>query len=461
MEQFKKAFGELFSLHEDSASMAEIIERIRAGGVLKGTNMCILVLAIFIASIGLNMNSTAVIIGAMLISPLMGNITALGYGMAAYDTQYVKESFLKLSFQVFLSILTSAIYFSLTPITTASSELIARTAPTIWDVLIAIFGGTAGIIGLTREERGNVIPGVAIATALMPPLCTAGYGIATHQPTFFWGALYLFFINSVFICLSAFAVLKVLRVPAKEYVSESNFRHQRIFLTILGVLVILPSLRMAHISIRENLENVRAKNFVETLFNTQARQAVSYKLKPQENVLEVVSIGQTLNDSDIADLQKKLADSYLEGYSLQVVQNQFHEGLDEAGVNKILQNTLNSERYVGIREAESAELKKYKSLSATYYPAYQKLSEQKKLLDKLNERLPAAFPKVARAEGGEILTLEKRFMIILYIKEPVTAEEAGRLKKFLEAEIEMPVTLNIQRDSPAAQDLISGNGIAW
>lgn len=461
MESFKKAFGELFSLHEDSASMAEIVERIQAGGVLKGTNMCILVLAIFIASIGLNMNSTAVIIGAMLISPLMGNIIALGYGMAAYDTQYVKESFLKLSFQVFLSILTSAIYFSLTPITTASTELIARTAPTIWDVLIAIFGGTAGIIGLTREERGNVIPGVAIATALMPPLCTAGYGIATHSTTFLLGALYLFFINSFFICLSAFAVLKILRVPAKEYVSEENFRRQRLYLIILGVIIILPSLRMAHISIQENLENVQSKNFVETIFNTQTRQAVSYKLNPQEKILEVISIGQVTSDADIDYLQKEMLDySYLKDYRLQVVQNEFREGMDEKAVNELLQNTLNSEKYVGIREQETAELKKYKSLSATYYPTYQKNLEQKKSVESLNSKLPTAFPKVLRVEGGEILSVN-RFMMIIYVKEPVTAEEAGRLKKFLESELEIPVTLNIQRDSEGANDLISGNGIAW
>lgn len=459
MEQFKKAFGELFSLHGDSASMNEIIERIKSGGVLKGTNMCILVLAIFIASIGLNMNSTAVIIGAMLISPLMGNIIALGYGMAAYDTQYVKESFLKLAFQVFLSILTSAIYFSLTPITTASTELIARTAPTIWDVLIAIFGGTAGIIGLTREERGNVIPGVAIATALMPPLCTAGYGIATHQPTFFWGASYLFFINSVFICLSAFVVLKVLRVPAKEYVSESNFRRQRIFLTILGVLVILPSLRMAHISIQENLQSVQAKAYVENFFNSDARQAVSYRLNSPEKILEVAIIGQKLDESEIDGLQKNLAAdfSYLSDYRLNVVQNEFREGIDAAGVNEILQNTLKS----GIREAESAELTKYKSLSATYYPAYQNLSEQKRVVEQLNKKLPLFSPKIVRAEGGALFGDEKRFMIILYVNERLTADETARVKNFLTTETESPVTLNVQTDSPAAQDLISGNGIAW
>lgn len=466
MENLKKTFGELFSLHSDSASMTEIVERIHSGGVLKGTNMCILVLAIFIASIGLNMNSTAVIIGAMLISPLMGNIISIGYGMAAYDTQYVKESFLKLSFQVFLSVLTSAIYFSLTPITTASTELIARTAPTIWDVLIAIFGGTAGIIGLTREERGNVIPGVAIATALMPPLCTAGYGIATGATSFFWGALYLFFINSFFICLSAFAVLKILRVPAKEYVTEDAFRRQRNFLVLLGVIIILPSLRMAYLSVQENLQNVQLQKYVETFFNTDDRQAISYKLKPQEKVLEVALIGKNLSADEVENLQKKLSTDYssLKNFKLEVVQNVTQKNLNESDVQKILQTTLQKEKLTGVRSDDSAELQKYKSLSATYYPAYQKEVEYKKVLAKLNEKISAAFPKVTKVEGGEILSTndaEQRFMFIVYVSEPVTAEEAGRLKKFFEAEIGTPVTLNVQIDSADATNLVSGNGIAW
>ena len=134
------------------ADFDEIVRRIYAGGTIKGTNMAILILAIFVASIGLNMNSTAVIIGAMLISPLMGCIIAIGYGMAAYDSAYVRRSFLRFLVQIAISIIASTIYFYISPISTASSELLARTEPTIWDVLIAIFGGLAGIFGLPRDE---------------------------------------------------------------------------------------------------------------------------------------------------------------------------------------------------------------------------------------------------------------------------------------------------------------------
>ncbi len=162
----------------------------------------ILMCAIFIASIGLNMNSTAVIIGAMLISPLMTPIVGMGFGLALFDLRLVKQSLQLLSTQVIVSLLVSTLYFWISPLTHASSELVARTSPTIWDVLIAIAGGIAGVIGSRKKEANNIVPGVAIATALMPPICTAGYGLANGNSQFFFGALYLFFINCIFIMLT-------------------------------------------------------------------------------------------------------------------------------------------------------------------------------------------------------------------------------------------------------------------
>ena len=169
-----KIFGEAFSLSNDTASQDEIYDRLVGGAAIKGTNMCVLILAILIASIGLNMNSTAVIIGAMLISPLMGSILAVSYGFATGDLQLSRKFFLGFLMQIFISLLTSTLYFSITPISHSTSELLARTNPTIWDVLIAFCGGLAGCIGLTRKEKSNVIPGVAIATALMPPCAPPG-----------------------------------------------------------------------------------------------------------------------------------------------------------------------------------------------------------------------------------------------------------------------------------------------
>lgn len=188
-----------FSLENDTADQNKIRTHLIAGGQVTGSNLGILMLAILIASIGLNMNSTAVIIGAMLISPLMGSIHAAAYAIASADLKLFRKSALGLFFQISISLLTSTLYFKVSPISTATSELLARIQPTIWDVLIALCGGLAGIIGITRTEKSNVLPGVAIATALMPPLCTCGYGIATTQWDFLLGAGYLFCVNAYFL----------------------------------------------------------------------------------------------------------------------------------------------------------------------------------------------------------------------------------------------------------------------
>ena len=188
-----------FNLRPDLEEEQAIIEEVTRGVSYRGANLWILIAAIFIASLGLNVNSTAVIIGAMLISPLMGPIIGMGLAVGTNDLDLLKRALKNFSIAMLISVLTATIYFFISPLEEAQSELLARTTPTIYDVLIAFFGGAAGIIALsTRGRGGNVIPGVAIATALMPPLCTAGYGLATGQLNFFFGAFYLFFINTVF-----------------------------------------------------------------------------------------------------------------------------------------------------------------------------------------------------------------------------------------------------------------------
>ena len=201
----------------------------------------ILMCAIFIASIGLNMNSTAVIIGAMLISPLMTPIVGLGFGLAIFDTRLIKQSLEVLLTQVLVSLLVSTLYFWNSPLSYASSELIARTSPTIWDVLIAIAGGIAGVIGSRKKEANNIVPGVAIATALMPPICTAGYGLANGNVRFLLGALYLFLINCVFIMLANIVGTRILmrKSPLTSF-KELSIK-MRIGLISLIVLLILPA----------------------------------------------------------------------------------------------------------------------------------------------------------------------------------------------------------------------------
>ena len=309
---------DFFDLHGDIASTQEITKRINAGVRFRGTNLSVLMLAIFIASIGLNMNSTAVIIGAMLISPLMGSILGIGYGLARYDSTYVRSSAGSLLAQVIISVATSTLYFSLTPIDAPSSELLARTSPTIWDVLIAVFGGLAGIIGVTRKEGGNVIPGVAIATALMPPLCTAGYGIATGDMAYTVGALYLFFINSFFICLTAFIVLKIIDIPSKIERNSVEFSRQKRYLMVFAVLVTLPSCFFAYQSVQKNLENEQAKIYIEENFKAPPRLAISYTLDNEKKMLTVFTIAG-ISEDDLTVLTEKLHEkAHLRPFQLEV-----------------------------------------------------------------------------------------------------------------------------------------------
>ena len=261
----REKIREIFSLRNDIADYAEIKERIIGGSNVTGTNLCILMLAILIASIGLNMNSTAVIIGAMLISPLMGSIQAMGYAVAANDLSQFQKSGIGFVFQIIICLVTSTLYFSLSPISTQTSELLARTQPNVWDVLIACFGGLAGMIGVTRKEKSNVIPGVAIATALMPPLCTCGYGIAHSNVRITLGAGYLFLVNTYFIFLTSMLVLVILNIPKEGSFTPEQRKAMRRKLIINTVLIMIPSVVVAGIMVRQaNVDSQSVTGFETT-----------------------------------------------------------------------------------------------------------------------------------------------------------------------------------------------------
>lgn len=242
-QEWKALWHYMFSISADSASHEEIKQRLLDGGRVSGTNMCVMVCAILIASVGLNTNSTAVIIGAMLISPLMGSILAIGYGTVTADYFVVRRHLTGFLFQIICSVLTSVIYFLLSPEKGVTAELLNRTNPSFYDVIIASAGGIAGIIGQTRKDKANnIIPGVAIATALMPPLCTCGYSIANQKWRMLSGALYLFVVNSYFIYMSACVVLTLLRIPQVRETSEKERKRTVHKLVRNAVLISLPSI---------------------------------------------------------------------------------------------------------------------------------------------------------------------------------------------------------------------------
>lgn len=291
-----------FSLHGDMAEHDDIKEQIISGSQVTGTNLSILMLAILIASIGLNMNSTAVVIGAMLISPLMGSIQAMAYGAAVGDTKMFKKSGIGLTFQIAICLLTSTIYFFISPISTETSELLARTQPNIWDVFIATCGGLAGMIGMTRKEKSNVIPGVAIATALMPPLCTCGYGIARGSIRIAAGAGYLFLVNVYFIFLSSMLVLFILRVPRTDEMSVKQKKRAKRRLVINTIVMIIPSIIVAAVMVKQANKDTESVTGFETAVSVKD---VTNEMKILFPEVEDVKIGSMESVDDNGDICKE------------------------------------------------------------------------------------------------------------------------------------------------------------
>lgn len=296
-----------FDLSTDQADPRVIDEGIRVGIALRGTNAWLLVFAIFIASIGLNVNSTAVIIGAMLISPLMGPIMGVGYGAAVADFDLARRSAWNLAITAGISLATSTLYFLATPLAEAHSELLARTSPSIWDVLIALLGGLAGIVGATRRERSNVVSGVAIATALMPPLCTAGYGLASGELAYFVGAFYLFFINSVFIAVATFVMVRLMRLPEVRHLDAAASRRARRWIAALVTATALPSLWLAQGLVRQEVFTTHGAAFVADAFPADGGNfVVARTFDPDARRIRVTVVGEPVSEERVATLRGML-----------------------------------------------------------------------------------------------------------------------------------------------------------
>ena len=269
--------------------------RIKNNIWFRGPNVWILAFSIIVASVGLNVNSIPVIIGAMLISPLMGPIVGLGFSLGTNDAQLLKEAAKNLLVMVVISLLASSLFFLLSPLKLVNpTELEARTSPTIYDVLIALFGGLAGIFETARKERGTVLSGVAIATALMPPLCTAGYGLAHLDMHFFLGALYLFTINSVFIALATYAMVKFLGFPQAEMLDAKKAKQQRGAITALVIAVIVPSIWTAIILVRNNNYERHVTEFVDENKTLGRSYIYDYKIGTDRQV-ELFLTGEALD----------------------------------------------------------------------------------------------------------------------------------------------------------------------
>lgn len=305
---FKRLYKSILGFEEGTDTQATI-EGIKKDISFRGHTAWILIFSILIASIGLNVNSTAVIIGAMLISPLMGPILGVGLSVGTNDYDTFTRSLRNLGIAIALALTTSTIYFLLTPLKIEQAELLARTRPTLLDVMVALFGGFAGIIAGSRKEKTNVIPGVAIATALMPPLCTAGYGLANLKMEYFFGAFYLFFINSVFISLSTLLVVRYLRFPLVEFLDTHKLKRYRIMLVTFLIITVTPSTIIFYGVIQEARFKVRAEKFVTEKCTFDGSELLSYKSRYNDTLstIDLYYIGDKIDDSRILLMQDQLA----------------------------------------------------------------------------------------------------------------------------------------------------------
>jgi uncharacterized hydrophobic protein (TIGR00271 family) len=313
-------FFEKFKLDHEKEKIETVTATIYNGVIFRGTHLWILIFAIFVASLGLNVNSTAVIIGAMIISPIMGPIMGVGLGVGINDLLLVRKAFLNYFVATGVALATSTIFFLLSPLDDAHSEILARTSPNIYDVLIALFGGFAGIIATSSKHKGNVIPGVAIATALMPPLCTAGYGLATLQFTFFFGAIYLYVINTVFIALATFTIVRLLHFPYKHLQNERADKIAQRTVWIVVLVTLIPSLYFGYDLVQQNRFTKKANRFIANEANFTNDYLLNKKIDAKNKNIVLVYGGNEIKQNDIEKVRSQLKKYDLENTTLEIKQ---------------------------------------------------------------------------------------------------------------------------------------------
>ena len=427
-----------FDLSADLLPQEEAENVIREGVSFRGTNMLVLIIAIFIASLGLNTNSTAVIIGAMLISPLMGPIIGIGLAVGIQDFDLIKRSFRNLMAAAFFSVATSCIYFLISPVNEGHSELLARTSPTIYDVFIGFFGGAAGILAIGSKVKGNVIPGVAIATALMPPLCTVGYGLATFQMTYFFGALYLFFINSVFIACATTVGVKLMKYHIKDFSNPQRAKRVRHIVYTIAILTMIPAGYLTWRMYQQSAFKTNCERFVEQQFNFPGTQVLqtSAVMSGGHKTLTVSLIGKVLpQDSLVLALTDRLADYNLGGTHLKIIQGDKTESMFDAtqatstmlrDMYQVTQNTINSQREaIDSLRAVNAAICRNDTMGATISP------ELKVLFPEVAD-IAVTRAIVSNVSTGRLDTLD---VALVSYSRRMTQAQSAKFKSYLEARL--------------------------
>ena len=437
LTQIKRILTIHFDLRQEKEDEQETIDSLKKGVEFRGTNLWVLIFAIFLASLGLNTNSTAVIIGAMLISPLMGPIMGFGLGLGIADFELVKRSLRNYLTATLFSVVTATIYFLISPISEAQSELLARTSPTIYDVLIAFFGGLAGIVAGSTKSKGNVIPGVAIATALMPPLCTAGFGLATGNLSYFLGAFYLYFINTVFISLSTYIVVRVLKYPHKEFLDKKRAMVVRRYMMIIVTCTIIPSLYLTYRVLRTTVFEEQVKSFVNKELDFPNTQVLSRTVAVDtagRKALNVVLLGDEVPDMMIEAARARMTDYGLGGIGLNVQQG-FGSDVDINELKSVLMKDLykNNEELI---QAQAAQIDSLKHTVDRYRRASHlalSLTPELRVLYPQVERLACTPTIIANTVQDKPDTV---LLVYVKVKNALTPDEQRKLSQWMAARTE-------------------------
>lgn len=425
---------EYLDLRKDKDNELETVESIRKGVEFKGANLWILIFAIFMASLGLNVNSTAVIIGAMLISPLMGPIMGVGLSVGLNDFELMKRSLKSFLITTVFSVVTATIFFLVSPVAEGQSELLARTSPTIYDVFIALMGGLAGVVALSTKEKGNVIPGVAIATALMPPLCTAGYGLATGNLIYFLGAFYLYFINSVFISLATYVGVRVMHFQRKAFVDKKREKTVRKYIVCIVVLTMCPAVYLTVDIIQDTFFESAANKFINEQLAFENTQVLDKKIvnKGKEREIRVVLMGQEVPEASIAVARGKMKDYQLDDTKLVVMQGMNNESMDISSIRAMVMEDFykNSEQRLQEQTRKIAELEG----NLQHYRSFDELG--KKIIPELKVLYPSvesvALSHAIETTVDSLRTDTVTLAVLKFGKHP-DAREKNKITEWLKA----------------------------
>lgn len=409
---------EHFNILPDKEDEQTIIQQISAGVSFRGANLWILIFAIFIASLGLNTNSTAVIIGAMLISPLMGPIIGMGLAVGINDLALLRRSARNYGVATLISVVTATVYFLISPLGEAQSELLARTSPTLYDVLIAFCGGAAGIIAICTKGKGNVIPGVAIATALMPPLCTAGYGLATGHLLYFLGAFYLFFINTVFIALATYGGVWLMAFKKHEFISPERAAKARKILIAAVVLTMLPAAYMTVNIVRDSIFKNNVQRFVKAELTQLGTQILSGDIDKDSMKLSIVAVGREITMPKQKEAQERMAFYGLKDYRLQVIQGAQTDSLMLLNYKKAEMSTTYESNRKRILELSAQA----NSLTAQLdeYARYDKLSGE------LRKEVAMLFPQIRTFSLSRVSEIQRDTTAVTHYVAAIIGTDNGK-----------------------------------